>query len=857
MKFLNVYYDAYKNYMYHKYIDDNGKRKIERFKPKYEFYIEDNSEQSELKDVYGTAVIKKELEDKDQYDSIRNSVKTWETDVSRELKFLNSVYLNEKMDPNIEDFNVAEIDIEVESPDGFEEAKDAGCPINLITLKFFGRDIWTWALKNDYTGDSDLVKNYKMFVEEEALLKDFILFFRKHNVDILTDWYGENFDLPYIINRCKKFGIDYTKLSPFGIVREGKHGDYRIAGVAHLDYQKLYKKFTKDSHESYSLNAISMDELKEGKLEFEGSINDLWATDWNKFVEYNIQDVLLLEKLEKKLRYIKIAIMIAYDSLIPLDAVFATIPMHTGYALKFLHRRNIIMPPRGEKEHGKYPGAYVYSKPGKYKYIMSYDVQSEYPTMIMQYNIGPETLVKDPKEIDGLLKTPTSVYKEWSAGDELYNVGGIYYKKDKKSVLSEIVKDIFTGRLRDKEKQNICKVIENDGRDYVFEVFNNKSKKELKIILDEIDEEDGNSEFYYIRQYVKKIQINSLYGAVANKHFHFYDLNNATAITLGGQDLIRFLGDTTNDYFKKHFWKNGKYFNEISDENKLKHDVLILTDTDSCYFQFEEVIEKLGLQFKNDDEFADWATKFDDEFLAPFFEKILKVYANKFGVEQLVKFKKEKIATDMIVLAKKRYAVRVKDNEGERYDELKLSFTGIEVVRTDTPIFCRNYIKDVIEKIFDWDDKNRVLDYMKKIKKKFETESLTKIASPTGISDYDKYGKPGYKYLQEGLSFPKGCIIHARAAICYNYINEKYKLKLQPITNGTKMKYVYIYDNNMLHTYVIGFVGNWPERFNEWFKINYEIQWIKTFQDTVQRFFDVIGWGIINFSSSKFSTFFK
>lgn len=847
--YLGVHYDWKKNNIYHKYIDEEGKRRTEKISPKYTYYIEDTTKKSSIKDIFGTPVVKKETDSRDGYKSIVTNTKTWETDINPALKFLNDRWLNDDLKVQLSHFQIADWDIEIQSEDGFPYPEQATFPINLISVILTKpHEVFTFAT-TPYTGDNkELVKNYHYFDSEEKMLKYFIKFFRKAKVDILTDWNGDGFDLPYFCRRCENLGIDYTKLSPINIV-DKKRGrlEYSIAGVAHLDYQKLYKKFCKDPRESYSLNAISMEELKEGKLEYEGTINSLWRNDWNKFVEYNIQDVLLLEKLDQKLRYIEKAITICYSSLIPFDQIFATLPMHTGYALKYLHKRNIVMPVRQKQKSEDFPGGYVFAKPGKHKYVISYDVESLYPTLIRQFNIGPETLRIDPKNTDGLIKTPISKYKKWETANGTNEIGGIYYDKQNQSILSQIVETIFMGRKRDKIKRDICKALENglSANEYV-----NLDQDFLNELLQEIKKENGNSEYYDGEQYTKKIIINSLYGSVSSKHFNFYDIRNAMTITLGGQTLIRYLSDNVNEYLKNHFWKEESFWGCKSKDNKLKNDVCVLIDTDSNYLSLKEIVEKKGLIFQSNNEFADWVVEFDKKYLAPFFKKILNINAKKYGVENIINFKREKIAIQMAVLAKKKYVVDVIDNEGERYEEPKLKYTGVEVVRTSTPKFCRNYIDSVVREMFDT-DKKTTIKYLKEVKKKFKNESVTNIAFPKGVSDYDKYCKGNE------LDIPKGCPMHVRASMYFNYLNNKYQLNLEPISNGTKMKYVYVTTQNELHTDVIGFVGNWPEKFNELFNVDYETQWEKSFQEVIQRFFDVFAWGKVILTTATMDKFFK
>lgn len=429
---------------------------------------------------------------------------------------------------------------------------------------------------------------------------------------------------------------------------------------------------------------------------------------------------------------------------------------------------------------------------------------------------------------------------------------GIYYRKDKIGVLNEIVSKIFNERKHLKSKGKVAKGLEKGNS--VEDIANSTGipLDLVKSMKEEVQEEGLTSSYYDTHQMIRKILINSIYGVLANRFFAFYNVNNAKAITLGGQDLIKYLSNCTNQYFKNHWHKTyHKFFPEYADRevSPIKDDVVILVDTDSNYICFDEVIKGLGIVFKDDEEYRQWAIKFDKVFFEPFLDKILNIYADKWGVEQVINFKREKIITQKFTLAKKKYADEVIDNEGEVYAEPKVKITGIEIVRTDTPQFCRTRIQSVIDKIFKTKaaDKQAILESMRKIHDEFLKADVSEIAIPKGVTEYTKYARPVDEYLKNGLKYPPHCPIHVRASINYNYILAKHKLPLQPIFNGTKLRFVHVApQSNDLNQDVIGFVGQWPKEFNEMFTIDYERQWQRAFQNIIQRFFDVLDWSVIN-----------
>ncbi len=826
----------------------NSKKFKEVINVKYDYYTKDESGKSKIKDIFGIPVIKKSTTQRKNVRTLRESgAYTCETDISEDVKYLHKKYEKVEMRPNMEDFNICNLDIEIASKYEFPKPEQAKYPINLITF-YCSRtnEFYTFGTE-DYTGRE--VKNYFYVPNEKEMIEKFILVFRKLSFDIITGWYINNFDIPYIIKRCENLGIS-KNLSPLNKIIKKKENKtpqtahikstakYTIAGISCLDYLDLYKKYTKDKRQSYSLEYISQFEINEGKIEYEGTINTLWETDWNKFVEYNVQDVALVNKLNKKLGYIELLITVSYNAMIPFEKAFSSIQVHMGYMLKTLHKKNLVMPDKQDHHEEEFPGAFVYANPGYYKNVVSFDVESLYPHMIMQYNISPETLVTDPIKIEklrregNLITTPVGRKKgfmiETQVGTKrvikkvVFN--NTYYDKTKKGIVPQVIEEIFKDRKK-------------------FKALKAKATKE------------GNKDLakhYDRQQYVRKIMINSLYGVIANKYFHFYNIENAKAITLGGQDLIQFLSESVNDYFKNYFHTNEKYFKTVDEENKIKKDVVILIDTDSNFLSLEEIKEKVA----PNEDYLKWANKFVKEFLDPFFSKILKVYAKRFNVPNIIIFEREKIASKMLILAKKKYGMEVLDKEGEIFNPPKIDITGIEVKRTSTPEFCRNNIESVIHKIFETEDKKPVLEFMRGIKKEFKKQPIDKIASPKGISDYDKYAEPVEKYINNGLYYVKGCPIHVRAGIVYNYLNKKYKLQGLPVSNGTKIKYIYTLNENIINSDIVGFIGKYPKKFEEIFKVDYEKQWEKSFQDVIQRIFDVLKWDKIILKINRLEKFF-
>lgn len=799
----------------------NGKDIKSSYDVNLEFYVEDLSRQSDITDIFGNPVIKKIVKDRKSLNQVRDSgIKCFESDIREDTKFLQNRYKSLNIKPDFDAFNVAYLDIEVESDSTFPRPEEAKWPINLISV-YFSRSKQMFTFGNrPYNGQAP--DNYFYCADEKRLLERFISVFRRQKVDIVTGWYVKGFDIKYIVNRCKRHKIQKF-LSPFlpldRIAPDKKTGDYDIPGISILDYRDLYKNktFVPGNKESYTLQFISMYELNEGKLEFEGQIYDLYKTDWNLFVQYNRQDVMLVSKLENKLKLIELAINICYQALIPFEKIFSSVQVITGLILRKLKMKNMVIPDKrikkGDSEEDEYDGGYVEAYPGEYRNVMSFDVTSMYPHMIMMYNISPETLVLHPSDLSQVIQTP---------------VDGTFYLKNKKGILPEIVEEIFNDR---------------------------KSFKKLKTQADKAGDRDL-SKYYHDQQMTRKILINSIYGVLGNKYFHFYNIKNAEAVTLSGQHLIKHLSTSVNDYFKNWFHKNKRYF-PVEPKEKIRKNICVYLDTDSNYLCLDEIKNLIA----PNDEFLPWAKKFNEDFLVGFFSKVLDLYAKSFDVPQLINFKREKIISQQIILAKKHYICEVlEDVDSGEYPEPELVLVGIETNRSDVPRFCRDKIMEVIQHVLKTHDKESTTDLIKEVKKQFLVCKIEDIASPTGINDYDKYADQMIvkhtKFGGKQIIYPDHVPIHSRASINYNMLVEMKNLKVVPISNNSKIRHIYTSTDNILNQNVIGFVGNYPEEFKSLFKIDYELQFEKTFLAAVQRLYDVLLWGEIKFSKQKLSKFF-
>ena len=872
MMYKRIWYDRKHNNIHMWVVDDDLKHRYIKENPAIEYYVQDKTGKSPLRDIYGNPMKLQSSKDvfamKDFLKISRS--KTCEASLSEDTKYLHRKFGTDEIKVDVGQLQIATIDIEV-AADKFPKAKLAEYPVNLISIHLSrNNQIYTFGTQ-PYTGDDPSVKNYRYFADEKTMLESFIKFFRSMKVDIITGWNADLFDMPYLINRANNLKIDDEKyhFSPVGYYNEKKEtrkkstisGGYEICGISILDGLSLYKKFEQKKRVKYSLEAIGQIEVKEGKKKYEGSINDLWKTDWNAFVEYNIQDVVLTKKINDKKKYIELAVRFCYGALIPFERVYSSIAVITGYIVKFLHGHGMLYPDPPDLEKEPYPGGFVMAKIGYYRYVISYDFESLYPTIMIMSNICPSTLVYRPSEdmIPNLIKTPASeLYKCTTKDGDPIEVDGIYYRKDIRGVVPNIVEEIFgerkywknLGKCADGVKDNLT--VEQIAKNYGFMLDNAKK------YYDVVNENHYDAVFCDTQQYVRKILINSFYGVLGSKYFGFYNPKNASAVTIWARTIIQHISKSINDHTKNNWHLVAKDMLgdkfDIKEVKPVKQDVVVLIDTDSNYVHLEPMMKACGLNKLTNEQFRLFANTVSEKFFAPMFKTDLDAFTKSFNVDKnILNFKQEKIISQMFIVAQKKYATEVVEKEGKVYKEPEIHVTGIEVVKSDTPEFCSPKIKESLRLLFESMNKDVMLDYIRKVKEEFMKQPVDMIATPKTVNDYDEYirirGEIDMVEYAKNKKIPKAplhCPQHVKAAMNFNYMVERFGWPEAPVSDNTKVKYIYVKENNILKTNVIAFTGDWNSALAENFEIDYELQFYKKFVRVVERFFETLGWGKVN-----------
>jgi DNA polymerase elongation subunit (family B) len=735
-------------------------------------------------------------------------------------QYISELYPEEIIKFDTNKIKIYTIDIEVASENGFPDVESAAEEVLLITIQDYAtKVIRTWG-KGPFKNEKENLI-YRTFDTEHDLLSDFINWWmiEENTPEVITGWNSELYDIPYLVRRIDRIlGEKLMKrMSPWGLVTENetfisgrKHISYDVGGVTQLDYLNLYKKFTYKAQESYRLDYIADVELGQKKLdhsEFD-TFKDFYTNGWQKFVEYNIIDVELVDRLEDKMKLIELAITMAYDAKTNYADVFFQVRMWDSIIFNYLKNKNIVIPPieRSDKD-SKYAGAYVKEPiPGKYDWVVSFDLNSLYPHLIMQYNISPETLLDERHPsvtVDKILNQEVTfeLYK-----DNAICANGAMYRKDVKGFLPELMDKIYKDRTIYKKKMIAAK-----------QEYEKAPTKELEKEIARCNN----------IQMARKIQLNSAYGAIGNQYFRYYKLANAEAITLSGQVSIRWIEDKMNSYL-----------NTLLKTEDV--DYVIASDTDSIYLNLGPLVNKF-FSSKSGDKAAiiSILDKICQEKLEPFIESSYKELANYVSAyEQKMSMKRENIADRGIWTAKKRYILNVWDSEGVRYAEPKLKIMGIEAIKSSTPSPCRKMIKDAL-KLMMTGTEDDVINFIEFCRSKFKKLSPEEISFPRSVSDV-------VKYKSSSSIYTKSTPIHVRGALLFNYYIKKENLtnKYSLIQNGEKIKFCYLKKPNTIHENVISFIQDFPKELNLDKYVDYDLQFEKSFIDPLRTILDCIGWSI-------------
>lgn len=708
------------------------------------------------------------------------------------------------------------LDIETIGDGSFPDIDLANQEIVAVTIRIKNLR-WVFGLKDVKFSSKDII--YVKFDTEEELLRALVNFFKSplHRPDVITGWYIDFFDIPYIINRLKRvLGEEIAKsISPWGVLKEKKleirgkeHTVFTPLGISILDYIPVYKKFTQNAEESYSLEYISQKVLKVGKLDYSeyDGLTDFYHKNPQKFFEYNIMDVDRVFQIDEKLKFLDRVYAIAYDAKVNYNDALTSVLLWDVIIHNDLATKNIVVPQlRYNNEDVGIPGGFVKSPiAAMYNWVLSFDLSSLYPHLIIQHNISPETFVKslnivtvdennrllDYDAVSDVIKVIKEKYPNYSI-----TANGCLYRKDKQGIMGRLMETQFAQRVEIKNKMKAL-------------------KKE--------NPDDDRIEALDAAQWSQKIKINSAYGAIANKAFRYYSEENSAAITTSGQMAAKMIDKFINIIMNKICKTSGV-------------DYIVASDTDSIYINCEEVVKQTKLT--NRDEIINFLDLFGSSKLEPYIKKCFEDHAkNMNAYKSALHMKREVIAERAVWRAKKNYIMYIWDSEGIRYKEPELKTLGVESVRSSTPRICRESLEECYKIIMSGTE-DMMIDHIKKFRKDFFTKSFADIARPSSVSDIAKYTTTDGSIMSRTP-------MHVKGSLAFNKFVKDNKLekKYQLITDKDKIRYCELKMPNPLFSSVLSVPKELPSEFGLDKYIDYQTQFEKTFLNPVKSFLDIIGW---------------
>ncbi len=814
MSYIDGYFDRNSDII--RVVERQNKERIFKEYPiKYTFYHEDPG--GKFKSTTGkplSRIVSKNTKDFHKELAINRNKTLFESDINPIYQCLSENYLNQ----DAPDLNIAFFDIEADfDPEkGFSQPSDPFMPITAITvsLQWLGTMV-TFAIPPktmDITEAKELTKgidNVYLYKDEADMLKAFLDIIE--DADVISGWNSEGYDLPYIINRIKKvMSKDDTRRlclwkqmpKKRTFERYGREQEtYDLVGRVHLDSLELYRKYTYEERHSYRLDAIGEHEIGEKKTVYEGSLDQLYNQDFRTFIEYNRQDVALLDKLDQKLKFIALSNELAHANTVLLQTTLGAVAVTEQAIINEAHRRGVQVPNRPKREENSTTaaGAYVaYPRKGLHSWIGSMDINSLYPSVIRALNMAPECVMGQlrPTYTDDYIEEQMTLQKKSFAGAWENHFGSLEYdavmekRKDisinvdwedgKSDVMSgaEIYKMIF--------ESNNPMMISANGTIFTSEFEGvipgllarwYKERKDMQAMLKKAKEakNDAEIEFWDKRQLVKKINLNSLYGAILNPGCRFFDKRIGQSTTLSGRQISKHMASKINEVITGEYNHVGK--------------AMIYGDTDSAYFSAYEVLKK---------EIDEGKIPWTKESVVKLYDQVAGEVNNSFkkfmgqafhcmrSRAEVIQAGRESVATSGLFITKKRYAILIYDLEGFRTDQEgksgKIKAMGLDLKRSDTPVYIQSFLSELLLMVLNNNTEEQVLDKITQFRNEFKTRPGWEKGSPRRANNIGEYAK---KEARQGKANMPG---HVRASINWNTLkrmnSDKYS---QEIMDGMKV----------------------------------------------------------------------
>jgi len=845
MSYVDAWFDRENDII--KVVERNkkGEREYRDFPVKHTFYYKDP--RGKFQSIYGdpvSRIVCKNTKELRKEQAINSGKQLFEADINPIFQCLSEHYLNQDA-PKL---NVAFFDIEVDfDPErGYSTPDDAFMPITAIAvhLQWLETLVCFAVPPKSLTWEQALEEvkefpNTMLFKTEGEMLDAFLDLIQE--ADILTGWNSEGFDIPYTVNRVTKvLSKDDTRrfclFNQYPKKREyekfGRQSvTYDFVGRVHLDSLELYRKYTYEERHSYRLDAIAEYELGERKTQYEGTLDQLYNNDFKTFIEYNRQDTSLLDRLDKKLKFLDLANTLAHECTVLLQTTMGAVAVTEQAIINEAHRRGFQVPNRTKmderEDNAGAAGAYVaYPKEGIHDWIGSLDINSLYPSAIRALNMGPETIIGQLRQTmtDAYIEGQVAKGKSFAAAWE-----GIFGSLEYTAVMeqeigTDITIDWENGETDVVSAAEVYRLIFESNQPWVLSangtIFTYEKegiipgllkrwyaeRKEMQAKLKEAIKA-GNKieeEYWDKRQLVKKINLNSLYGAILNQGCRFFDKRIGQSTTLTGRQIVKHMAGKVNEIVTGDYDYRGKS--------------IIYGDTDSCYFSAYKTLKSdidSGALPWTKESVVQLYDQIGEEVNSTFPQFMLDTFHVPKSRGEVIKAGREIVAIKGLFITKKRYAVLYYDKEGKRSDvdgkPGKIKAMGLDLKRSDTPEFIQNFLSDILEKVLTGAEEQDVLDHISEFRGRFKSRPGWEKGSPKRANKITEYQA---KEVKAGKANMPG---HVRASINWNTLkrmfNDKYSMG---ITDGAKVIVCKLKQNPLGFTSVAYPVDEM--RLPQWFK---------------------------------------
>jgi len=835
--------------------DQNGKRQYKEYPTNYVLYYPDHK--GKYRSIYGDPVNRFSTRKRQEFEKekrIHSGKKLFESDVPVIFRCLSENYLKADVPKLHTCFFDIEVDFDPEK--GFSPTTDPFNPVTAISLYLDWQDtLVTLVIAPKHMSPETAqeicneFENCMLFTNEKDM---FDVFFQLiEDADVMTGWNSEGYDIPYMVNRVTRVMSkdDTRKFCLMGQLPKAREYErfgksettYDLVGRIHLDYLQLYKKYNYESRHSYKLDAIGEMEVGENKTQYEGTLDQLYNKDFKKFIEYNRQDTMLLVKIHNKLQFLELANQLAHENTVLLPTVMGSVAMIEMAIFNEAHERGLVVPDKKRKnenaeETTPAAGAFVATpKKGMHEYVGAVDINSLYPSVIRALNMAGETIVGQVRQtltdkyMDDKGKQLASLKKRFKEGDD--DVTGAILWENLFSVLEYtaimnqdrgvmLTLDYEDGRSEEYSAAEIWKIIFDSNRPWMLSangtIFTYEKEGVVPGLLSRWYSErkemqakakaaygTDQYEYYDKRQLVRKILLNSAYGALLNEHCRFYDKRIGQSVTLSGRQIVKHMMSTINETIAGEYAHDGN--------------AIVYGDTDSCYFTAYPILNSQiangELEWNKEtciglyDSIAEQA----NESFPAFMERAFHA-PRKNGL--IIKAGRELIGDRAIFITKKRYAINIFDKEGKRKDTNgkngDIKAMGLDLKRADTPKYIQEFLMDVLTKVLAGAQRDKVIEMVKEFKNKLsEQDSWTK-GSPKSVNNLTKHTIEFEKTGKCGVG-------HARAAINWNYLRRVYGDNYsQKIIDGMKIVVCKLKDNALGFTSIAYPVDEL--RLPSWFK---------------------------------------